>query len=138
MSIRVYQFTVTIPAGTLKTAPQTTDLNIDGWDLETLDLEVPAGPAGLMGFYIANNGVQWIPQGPDEWLVWDDRQKSWPFTEQPNASGWQVVGYNLGDYDHDVIVRMHVNLPPDPSASTSAPAITFVSTPAPAPAVILT
>lgn len=138
MALRVYQFTVTIPAGTLKTAPQTTSLDIDGWDLETLDLEVPPGPAGLMGFYVANNGVQWIPQGAGEWLVWDDVSKSWPLIEQPNASGWEIVGYNLGDYDHDVIVRMHVNLPAGQQAGSAPPAITFVSTPTPTPAVILT
>lgn len=138
MALRVYQFTVTIPADTPKSAPATTDLSIDNWDLEMLDLEVPPGPAGLMGFYVANNGVQWIPQGDGEWLVWDDVQKSWPFTDQPNASGWQIVGYNTGAYDHDVIVRMHVN-PPDAGASTPAvPAVTFIQSPAPTPAVVLT
>lgn len=138
MALRVFQFTVTIPAGTLKTAPQTTSLDIDGWDLETLDLEVPPGPAGLMGFHVANNGVQWIPNSPGEWIVWDNRERSWQLTDQPNASGWQIVGYNLGDYDHTVIVRMHVNLPASQQAVSTPPVITFVSTPAPAPAVILT
>jgi len=138
VAIRVFQFTVTIPAGTLQTAPQTADLNLDGWDLETLDLEVPPGPAGLMGFYVANNGVQWVPQGDGEWLIWDDVQHSWPITDQPNASGWQIVGYNTGDYDHDVIVRMHCSLPADQATAVTAPTITFVSTPQPSPAVVLT
>jgi hypothetical protein len=138
VATRVFQFTVTIPSGTPKSAPATSGLTLDGWDLEMIDLEVPPGPAGLMGFYVANNGVQWIPQGDGEWLVWDDVQHSWPLTDQPNASGWEIVGYNLGDYDHIAIVRMHVSLPGSQSASASPPTVTFVSTPVQQPAVILT
>ena len=132
MAQYVLQFSATIPAGTFETAPATVDLPMDNWDIEQIDLEVPPGPAGLMGFYVANNGVQWIPATPGAWLVWDDVQQSWPFTDQPNASGWAVVGYNTGVYDHSVTVRFHVNPTSAELATTTAPTVTFVSSDTPA------
>jgi hypothetical protein len=109
MAYRIVPFAVTIPAGTLKTAPVTIPLNLDNWEIEALDLEVPPGPAGLMGFQIANNGVPYIPYGAGQWLVWDDVKERYQLDEQPNASGWAIIGYNLGTYDHQVIARFHVN-----------------------------
>jgi hypothetical protein len=127
VALRVLQFAATIPAGTPKTSPVTTPLNLDGWTLVVLDLEVPPGPAGLMGFYVSNNGVQWIPQPPGTYLVWDNRLQSWPLNGQPNAGGWAIVGYNTGAYPHTVTARAHVN-PATPAATPPvAPAITFVT-----------
>ena len=121
MAQRILPYRATIPAGTLKTAPVTVPISLDNWEVEAVDLEVPPGPAGLMGFQVFNNGVAWVPYGGGEWLVWDDVKERYYLTDQPNASGWQVVGYNTGTYDHDVILRFHVNLP-QAAATTPAPA----------------
>jgi hypothetical protein len=138
MALRVLQFQSIIPAGTPSTAPVTLPLGIDNWQLEQIDLEVPAGPAGLMGFAVFNNGVQWIPFTPGAWLIWDDAMQSWPMVDQPNASGWAIVGYNTGVYDHPVTSRLHVNLPDSQSQQQLPPVVTFVSSDAPAsPAVTL-
>lgn len=128
MAQRVFQFAATIPAGTPQSAPVTVPLAIDNWNLESIDLEVPPGPSGLMGFYVANNGVQWIPATPGAWLVWDDVQQSWWMQDQPNASGWEVTGYNTGVYPHSVIVRMHVNPTTTGSTSTTPATLTVVTT----------
>lgn len=136
MAIRVLPFTATIPANTPKATPYVIAIDLDYWDIESIDLEVPPGPSYLMGFYVANNGIQWFPFGTDEWVVWDDRAESWPVTGQPNAGGWSIVGYNLDtQYDHAVTVRFHVN-PPAPSSSV-VPPITIISTPAPSTPVLL-
>ncbi len=138
MAQYVYQFTTTVPAGTTKAAPLVAPITLDGWDIESIDLEVPPGPAGLAGFYVENNGVQWIPFSPGEWIVWDDRFDSWYFTDQPNASGWAVVAYNTDVFDHDVVLRFHVN-----SAIASVPAApvivspTFVTSGLPLPEAVL-
>lgn len=129
MAQRVFQFTATIPAGTPPSSLAVIDLDLDNWVVESIDLEVPPGPAGLMGFYVANNGVAWMPQGTDEFLIWDDVIESWIFTDQPNASGWQVAGYNFDEAnDHNVIVRFHVNVPVITAAG--APVITIIAQPA--------
>lgn len=132
MAYRVLQFQSTIPAGTPIASPVSIALPIDNWEIEAVDLEVPPGPAGLMGFAIFNNNVQWIPYGAGEWIVWDDVQQSWPISGQPNASGWSILGYNLGNWPHSVYTRWHVNpvTQAQPSAQ-SAPPITIVSSPPP-------
>jgi hypothetical protein len=131
VAYRVLPFTVTIPAGTTKAAPFTQALAMDNWVIERVDLEVPAGPAGLMGFQVYNNGVAWLPYGAGEWIVWDDVRQSWTLEDQPDASGWAIVGYNTGVYDHAVTVRMHVNLPDTSASAPAPPTITVVTSEAP-------
>lgn len=132
MAQRVFQFAASIPAGTPKSSPVTVPLSLDGWELESLDLEVLPGPSGLLGFYVANNGVQWIPQPAGQFLVWDDVRQSWTFEEQPNASGWAVVGYNGGAWPHTVTVRFHVNYPTQTQAAVGLPTLTVVTSALPA------
>lgn len=132
MAQYVLPFIATIPGGTPESAPVTVDLELDNWSIEQIDLEVPPGPAGLMGFQVYNNGVAWIPYGAGQWLVWDNTKESYYMTDQPNGSGWAIVGYNEGFYEHSVTVRFHVN-PVAPIASTTAvPAVTFVTSDTPA------
>lgn len=128
MAQYVLQFAVVIPAQTLPSAPVTIPITMDNWDIEQIDLDVPPGPAGLMGFYISNNGVQWIPATVGQFIVWDNHRDSWPMTDQPNASGWAITGYNTGTYNHSVTVRFHVNNPQQSLPTPTAPAVTFVST----------
>lgn len=126
MAERVLQYAATIPAGTAIDAPAAIDFPLDNWDVERIDLEVPPGPAGTMGFYLANNGQPWIPRNPGEWLIWDDRAISITPTGYPSASGWAITGYNVGAYDHTVTVRFHVNPVEPPGPGTIPVVLTFV------------
>lgn len=127
MALRVEQFQATIPPGATKANPHVVTLELDNWEVTAIDLEVPPGPGGAMGFYVANNGIQWLPRPAGEWLVWDNYRDRWPLEGQPNGEGWQIVGYNNGTYPHTVSVRFHVILPPEPRPAT-APQIQFVTT----------
>ena len=126
MGEEVLAYTATIPAGTAKATPVTINLPIFNWDIESLDLQVPTGPNGLMGFYLALSGEQWIPHVRGQYLVWNDHFQNWPLTKQPTNKGWQVVGYNTDVYDHSVFLRFHVNSlsPPQQPASPSLTIIT--------------
>lgn len=104
---------------------------MDGWQIERIDLEVPPGPSFQMGFQLYNNGVAWIPYGGSEWLIWDDARDSYYLTDQPTASGWEIVGYNDGYYDHSLTVRFHVNpLTSSPTDISPPPTVAIVTTPA--------
>lgn len=138
MAERVLQQTCPIFAGVAIVDNFRVPLSFDGWAIEQIDLEVPPGPAGTMGFYLDNNGVQWVPRSPGEWLVWDDRSESFYPTGYPTAGGWGIVGYNEGLYDHSVIVRFHVNpveftVPSEPQPLV----ITFVERDVPNPLPVI-
>ena len=126
MAERVLEHTASIPAGTPVDDPTTISVPFDNWDVERIDLEVPPGPAGCMGFQLANNGQPWVPRTVGEWLVWDDHTETIYPTGYPNASGWQVIGYNVGLYAHAVIVRFHVNAPTVAASAPQPVVITFV------------
>ena len=68
--------------------------------------------------------------------MWDDRFDSWYLTDQPTGGGWQVVGYNLDAFDHDVVVRFHTNPVTQPTAS-APPVLTFSSSAVPTSGRIL-
>jgi hypothetical protein len=123
MAARVFRFTATIPAGTPADTPATVDFNLDGYNIEQIDLEVPAGPAGNMGFQLVNNGIPWIPFQSDQWVIWDGIQATYYTTDYPNASGWGIVGYNTGQYDHNIIATFHCV----PIASPTVDTATFVT-----------
>jgi hypothetical protein len=106
------------------------------WIIESVDLEVPPGPAGLMGFYLAISGTQWIPHSAGQFIVWDDTKDTWYLTDQPTSYGWEMHGYNTDIYPHSVVVRFHLLTPPDPTGAT-APSITIVTTPAPQQVITL-
>jgi len=128
MAAEIHQFTRTIPANTPTTALVTIPLGLSNYEIESVDLEVPPGPMGTMGFYVSRSGQQWIPYEAGEFIVWDDRFDNWPLTAQPTGQGWEITGYNLDIYDHDVVMRFHVN-PLTVVAATAPPSVTIVTTP---------
>ena len=110
MATEVHQFTATVPASTQVAALYVATFDLDNRVVESIDIEVPPGPVGLMGFYLARSGTQIIPLEQGEYIVWDDRFDTWYLSDYPTAQGWELHGYNLDDaYDHDVIVRFHTN-----------------------------
>lgn len=131
MAVEVHQFTVVIPANTPKATLAVVKMKLNLFDIESIDIEVPPGPSGLMGFYLALSGQQWIPWEMGEFLIWDDRAANWPLTEQPTSYGWEVHGYNLDVYDHSIVVRFHVNLVSVATPQIVPPTINFVTSQVP-------
>lgn len=132
MAAEIHQFTAVIPAGTPASALAVVKMPLTSFDIEQIDIEVPPGPAGLMGFYLALSGQQWVPFETGQFLVWDNRIASWKLNNQPTSYGWEVHGYNTGVNAHKVVVRFHVNIPPSPLTPSAAPVITFVTSNVPA------
>lgn len=128
MAAEVHQFTCVIPAGTAKSSPVTFAIGLPNYEVESIDVEVPPGPSGLMGFQIAVSGQQWIPWEAGQYITWDNRAVSWTLVDQPNLGAWQVIGYNTDVYAHEVVVRLHVNPLMIPVATT-VPSITIVTQP---------
>lgn len=123
----IHQFQVSIPAGTTKASPFSKSFSLPSEIIQLIDLDVPPGPGGLMGFYLAASGQQVIPFEMGQYLVWDDREKSWPVENFPTSATWSIVGYNLGVFPHTVVVRFHSQSAVQTSPTTNIPSVTFVS-----------
>ena len=104
-TIQAIQQQITIPPGTQQNAPQTTNIDLGGVWCYSVEVEVPSGPHGVMGFRIQYAGTQVVPWGVGGgWLVVDDYEKTYPWGAEVGSS-LQVVGYNLGNFAHSVFLR---------------------------------
>jgi hypothetical protein len=128
VATEVHQFSATIPAGTSIDDLFIQPLEIANYEIESIDIEVPPGPNGNVGFYLALDDQQWLPWEMGEFIIWNDRTENWPLDDQIVNGTWNLYGYNNGNYDHTVTVRFHVSPIPSDSA-TVAPSITIVTTP---------
>lgn len=117
-SREVYRFQVTIPAGTAQTTPFRQDTVIPVRTVNTVEIRVPPGPSGLMGFALTMGGVNVLPQQAGAYIVTDDESISWPLDGLPDTGAWQLTGYNTDVFDHTVYLRFLVDVvPAGPSTS---------------------
>jgi hypothetical protein len=128
MADEVHQFLCTIPAGTPKSSLYVTKMPLNLYSVDQIDVEVPPGPSGQMGFYLALSGQQWIPWEAGTFIVWNGQSDSWPLTNQPTSAGWELHGYNLGAYPHSVTVRFHLSAIVNPTPPV-VPTLAIVTTP---------
>lgn len=127
MAQELYAFQVTIPAGTPVSSPVVTNVTLPVRSLSALEVIVPPGPMGFMGFAVTMGGVHVLPINAGTYIVTDDEVIHWPVSDLPTSGAWQVTGYNTDVFDHTVYLRFLVDLIPTPralsavgSASTSS------------------
>lgn len=102
-------FAVTIPANTPIATPVIIDTGFGPFEVPLVEVRIPPGPNGRMGFQIAVSGTQIIPWNRGQWIVGDNESLSFPTEEFPNSGAWQVIAYNTGVYDHTIYVRYSLN-----------------------------
>lgn len=109
MANRIESFTVTVPAGTAVNGPLSTDLAFTDGTVEIIEIKVPSGSAGLVGFYLAHSGQQIIPYQSGNWIVSDDENIRWEVDHYPTGGKWSVVGYNSDVFDHSLYLRFLIS-----------------------------
>lgn len=109
MSDEVRSYQATFPAGTSQSTPLTVAISFPPRVVNTLEIIVPPGPSGLMGFRISMGGVPVLPIQANTWLVTDDDKIVWPLDGFPTSGAWQIQGYNTDEYDHSVYLRWLVS-----------------------------
>lgn len=109
MADRVEVFDVTVPAGTAKASPQTTALSFLDGEVTEVEVVIPPGPHGLVGFQLAYGGGQLIPRTAGAFIVADDEVIRWPVESYPTGGRWSLIAYNTGVYAHTLEVRFLVN-----------------------------
>lgn len=121
MSREIRQYTAVIPANTPIAAPVFTDMSFPPRQVDTVEIIVPPGPSGLIGFAIQNSGVTVIPYGSDQWIITANEKIAWPLDGYINSGSWGLLGYNTGSQAHAVYVRFLLSLPDNGRGSVATP-----------------
>lgn len=121
MADQVQQFACTIPPNTPISAPVTFPLNVGVFVVDEIDVKVPAGCNGFVGFRIGSAGTQLIPFTPGSWAVFNDDLLQFPLTNQHDSGAWQLIGYNTGNFQHTLQVVFHLVNTPDQSGQVPDP-----------------
>lgn len=121
MADETYAFQVLTPVGTALASPLVTNIAMPPRTVRSIEVRIPPGPNGELGFAIGMNNVSVVPVVPNTWVVTSDEVKVWDVTLGLNSGAWQVMSYNTGIYPHTIQVIFHVDqVTPDPSASIGA------------------
>lgn len=110
MAREVRKYTVTVPAGTAITTPQTTPIAFPVRVVRSVDWRIPPGAQGVMGWQLAMGGVQVVPVGSDTWVIDDGTAGTFVLDGYPDSGAWQVIGYNTGTFPHSVFLTFHLDL----------------------------
>lgn len=133
MPAEVRAFTVTVPAGTTQAAPATFPLAVPVRTLRSVQVIVPGGCVGLVGFQIASGGVQIIPANQGGWIIANDEQIKWATDNYPTSGAFQAIAYNGDAFPHNLYFRLELDPPPGTGAT---PTSTLLSTGDISPAVV--
>lgn len=108
MATRIEPFVVTTPASTAIASFQRTSLPFQKGRVDRVEIIIPPGPSGLVGFKLAHSGQAVIPIQADIWNVADDTRFDWPLTNFPDGLAWELWTYNTDVYDHSIYLWFHV------------------------------
>lgn len=126
MASEIHAFDVTVPAGTAKASPQQTDMLMPTRVVQAVDVRIPPGARGTVGWALGSKGVAVLPREAGTYIVDDDTTISWPLEDQFTSGAWQLIAYNTGRYPHTLYVVFKTVLPP----GWLAPVLTFAPLPA--------
>lgn len=123
MAREVYRFAVTVPAGTLQSAPAVTALTMPERQVRLITVTVPPGARGLVGFQFTHAGSQLIPINAGQFLIMDGRTKEFSLDDYLTSGAWQLTAYNTGTAPHTLEIWFEVDLVP---AQVVAPTLTLI------------
>lgn len=108
MASRVELFTVTVPAGTLQSAPLETATPFDIGVVERIQVLVPPGHVGRTGFQLRHGGDGVFPREATKFIVADNERLDIDVQDGPDAGDWAFRAYNEGAFPHSWYVRFFV------------------------------
>lgn len=125
MAQRIETFDVTTPRGTAIAAPLTTNLLFNDGIVEVLEIQVPPGPSGLVGFRILHSGDVVIPYDRSKWVISDNDVIRWSLEGYPTGRAWAIRTYNTDAYDHTLYLRFLVR--ENPRVTTLRPPLVYIA-----------
>ncbi len=109
MATQCYQFQATVTPSNNQTSPLTVPLSIPVMHVDEIEVEVPPGPLGEVGFHLNVSGVQCIPYKEGDFIVANNETLRWSFDNLPESGSWSITLYNNGAYDHTLYIRLSVS-----------------------------
>lgn len=128
MADRIQVFDVTTPAGTLSTAPLSTPLPFNQGIVTVVQVLVPPGPSGLVGFRFTHSGTVVIPYEYSDWIIADNDKIDWPVANKPTGGRWGLQSYNTDVYDHTLYISFLIDEILRPASVTQVEPIPIVQT----------
>lgn len=105
MADEIRQYTLVVPAGTTPEAPAVLDATMPPRNIEAIEIVIPPGVNGVVGFQIQNSGIAVIPYSSDDWIISNDEVINWPLGNYIDSGSWQLAAYNTGTNDHTLYFR---------------------------------
>lgn len=109
MADRIEWFEFTIPANTPQSAPVSNPMVFRQGAVVEIDVKIPPGPAGNVGFYISAGGSQYIPRTFGSFIFPDDDYIVWPIQNAITSGSWGLVAFNTDTWPHVIQVAFQVN-----------------------------
>jgi hypothetical protein len=109
MSDRLEWFELTIPANTPASAPVSLPCVFRQGEVIEIDVKVPPGPSGNVGFFVGAGGSQYVPRTVGSFVMPDKDYFVWPISNAINSGSWSVTAYNTDIFPHNIQVAFHVN-----------------------------
>ena len=121
MASEVHHFQATVPSGTTKAGALLFNFNIPPRVVDQIEIEVPPGPRGEVGWQIALSGGALFPYEPGAFVVTDDRTTTWQVENQNTGGAWGLIAYNTGKFNHTLYVRLLTRLPEEANPLPALP-----------------
>jgi len=96
---------VTVPAGTAKTSLQRTVIELGQRNVDEIEVVIPDGPRGEVGFWIGSGGTQIIPHDLGQFIISNNEVIHWPLESQHTSGSWELQAYNTGNFPHTLELR---------------------------------
>ena len=104
MSDLLYTWQLLVTAGTPSATPATTSLLVPASVVEVIEIMVPPGPHGTLGWQLWYGGGQLFPYNAGTWLVADDDTIKYVPAISYDGGAWSLKAYNSGTYDHTLYI----------------------------------
>lgn len=137
MAERIEVGSITITAGTLSSAPMTKDVSFKDGIVDRVELVVPDGCNGLVGFALQAAHQQVIPWTNAGWIIANDEVIVWPLDGYISSGSWQLIGYNTDVFDHTIYARFLITERSAPGLGSAVAPIVIAAAPAESAAVEL-
>lgn len=95
-----------VPANTPILAPVQAPLYANRAAIEQLEVLVPPGPSGLVGFAFWHSSRQVIPKIDGTWIIADGETVRIQIADLNPFPNWTIRAYNLDSYPHTLYVRV--------------------------------